>query len=197
MHDNVIAKCNFCVQWNLSTNGAEESVIVSEVSSACMCSEGYCSCPVCVHRGFCTSVLFSSEVEMHARVVLGREKVSCLERCLQFRGVLIERFYIYSKYFEAPNIPPPSSPSSPSPPLPLLPSRYGLHVSLLERLFDHEAYSSGIGRLCKTLLTENHRSHEHVSPPQTSHISHTHTHTHTHTVHAHTHTHTPVVTHTP
>ena len=30
---------------------------------------------------------------MHARVVyLGWEKVSCLERCPQFRGVLIERF---------------------------------------------------------------------------------------------------------
>ena len=28
---------------------------------------------------------------MHARVVLGVEKVSCLERCPQFRSVLIER----------------------------------------------------------------------------------------------------------
>ena len=28
---------------------------------------------------------------MHARVVLGVGKVSCLERCPQFRGVLIER----------------------------------------------------------------------------------------------------------
>lgn len=44
-----------------------------------------------------------------------------------------------------------------------LPHRYGLHVSLLERLFDHEAYNSGVGQLCKTLLTENHRSHAHVS----------------------------------
>jgi superfamily I DNA and/or RNA helicase len=40
--------------------------------------------------------------------------------------------------------------------------KYGLHVSLLERLFDHEAYSSGVGQLCKTLLTENHRSHTHI-----------------------------------
>ena len=28
---------------------------------------------------------------MHARVVLGMGKVSCLERCPQFRGVLIYR----------------------------------------------------------------------------------------------------------
>lgn len=46
---------------------------------------------------------------------------------------------------------------------PFIPPRYGLHVSLLERLFDHEAYNSGVGQLCKTLLTENHRSHAHVS----------------------------------
>ena len=38
--------------------------------------------------------------------------------------------------------------------------KYGLHVSLLERLYDHEAYVSGMGLLCKTLLTENHRSHQ-------------------------------------
>lgn len=37
--------------------------------------------------------------------------------------------------------------------------RYGLHVSMLERLYDMEAYESGVGQLCKTLLTENHRSH--------------------------------------
>ena len=30
---------------------------------------------------------------MHARVVLGVGKVSCLERYPQFRSVLIERFY--------------------------------------------------------------------------------------------------------
>lgn len=41
--------------------------------------------------------------------------------------------------------------------------KYGLHVSLLERLFDLEAYESGVGQLCKTLLTENHRSHHLVS----------------------------------
>ena len=29
---------------------------------------------------------------MHARMVVGWEKVSCLERCPQFRGVLIEGF---------------------------------------------------------------------------------------------------------
>jgi hypothetical protein len=40
--------------------------------------------------------------------------------------------------------------------------KYGLHVSLLERLYDHEAYNSGVGQLCKTLLTENHRSHAHI-----------------------------------
>lgn len=41
--------------------------------------------------------------------------------------------------------------------------KYGLHVSLLERLYDHEAYDSGVGQLCKTLLTENHRSHQQVT----------------------------------
>ena len=40
--------------------------------------------------------------------------------------------------------------------------KYGLHVSLLERLYDHDAYDSGVGLLCKTLLTENHRSHQQV-----------------------------------
>ena len=54
------APCNHGVWYisNLDTNGAGESVIVSEV------------------RG-----VLISEVEMHARVVLGWEKVSCLERC--------------------------------------------------------------------------------------------------------------------
>ena len=49
------------LQWNFSnldTNGAEESVLFSEV--------------------------------LHARVVLGVGKGVLLERCLQFRGVLIE-----------------------------------------------------------------------------------------------------------
>ena len=41
--------------------------------------------------------------------------------------------------------------------------KYNLHLSLLERLYDHEAYDNGVGQLCKTLLTENHRSHELVS----------------------------------
>ena len=53
---------------NLDTNGAEESVIVSEVSSfqrlKCMQESG---------------------------IYLGWEKVSCLERCPQFRSALIER----------------------------------------------------------------------------------------------------------
>ncbi len=40
--------------------------------------------------------------------------------------------------------------------------KYGLHVSLLERLYDYVAYDSGVGMLCKTLLTENHRSHSQV-----------------------------------
>ena len=55
------------IQWNLSnqdTNGAEESVIVSEVSS--------------FQRLKCMQEWY-----------LGWEKVSCLERCPQFRSVLI------------------------------------------------------------------------------------------------------------
>ena len=40
---------------------------------------------------------------MHARVVLGVEKVSCLERCPQFRSVLIERG---STYLPSPSLPP-------------------------------------------------------------------------------------------
>ena len=51
---------------NLDTNGAEESVIVSEVSS--------------FQRLKCMQQWY-----------LGWEKVSCLERCPQFRSVLIER----------------------------------------------------------------------------------------------------------
>ena len=59
------------MQWNLSnpdTNGAEEVSfrLVSEVSS--------------FQRSKCMQ-------EWH----LGREKLSCLERCPQFRSVLIER----------------------------------------------------------------------------------------------------------
>ena len=57
------------IQWNLSnrdTNGAEESVIVSEVSS--------------FQRLKCMQEWY-----------LGWEKVSCLERCPQFRSVLVER----------------------------------------------------------------------------------------------------------
>ena len=58
------------IQWNISnqdTNGAEESVIVSEVSS--------------FQRLKCIQEWY-----------LGWEKVSCLERCPQFMGVLIEMF---------------------------------------------------------------------------------------------------------
>ena len=44
-----------------------------------------------------------------------------------------------------------------------LAKKYSLHLSLLERLYDHEAYDNGVGQLCKTLLTENHRSHQLVS----------------------------------
>ena len=57
------------LEWNLSnqdTNGAEESVIVREVSS--------------FQRSKCMQEWY-----------LGWEKVSCLERCHQFRSVLIER----------------------------------------------------------------------------------------------------------
>ena len=41
--------------------------------------------------------------------------------------------------------------------------QYGLHVSLLVRLYDHEAYDSGMGQLCKTLLTKIHRTHQQVT----------------------------------
>ena len=72
------------MQWNLSnpdTNGAEESIIVSEVSS--------------FQRLKCMQEWY-----------LEWEKVSCLERCPQFRCALIERdrgsttlrgIYIYFK----------------------------------------------------------------------------------------------------
>ena len=59
----------YSIQWNLSnpdTNGAEESVIVSEVSS--------------FQRLKCMQEWY-----------LGWEKVSCLERCPRFRSVLRER----------------------------------------------------------------------------------------------------------
>ena len=64
-----ITNMDIYIQWNLSnpdTNGAEESVLFSEVSS---------------FRNVCKSGIY-----------LGWEKVSCLERCPQFRGVLMERF---------------------------------------------------------------------------------------------------------
>ena len=51
---------------NLDTNGADESVVVSEVSS--------------FQRLKCMQEWY-----------LGWEKVSCLERCPQFRSVLVER----------------------------------------------------------------------------------------------------------
>ena len=57
---------NITVEWNLSnpdSNGAEESVLVSEVSSFQRLKEWY----------------------------LGWEMVSCLQRCPQLRGVLIPR----------------------------------------------------------------------------------------------------------
>ena len=62
----VVAMPVGCLQWKLSnqdTNGAEENVIVSEVSWLKYMQEWY----------------------------LGWEKVSCLERCPQSRSVLIER----------------------------------------------------------------------------------------------------------
>ena len=64
------------IQWNLSnldTYGAEESVIVSEVSS--------------FQRLKCMQEWY-----------LGWEKVSRLERCPQFRSVLIEREVLYTVY---------------------------------------------------------------------------------------------------
>ena len=41
--------------------------------------------------------------------------------------------------------------------------KYGLHISLLERLYHTNAYFDGIGKLCKTMLEENHRTHPTVS----------------------------------
>ncbi len=40
--------------------------------------------------------------------------------------------------------------------------KYGLQISLLERLYDDKAYDSGMGMFCKILLIENHRSHPQV-----------------------------------
>ncbi|XP_011406766.2 PREDICTED: probable helicase with zinc finger domain [Amphimedon queenslandica] len=40
--------------------------------------------------------------------------------------------------------------------------RYGLNVSLLERLFDLEYYLTGLGGDCRISLTQNHRSHEQI-----------------------------------
>ena len=60
-----------CLQWNPSnadTNGAEESVLYREVS------------------------LFQG-LKCMQEWYLGRQKVSLLERCPQFRGVLIEGFH--------------------------------------------------------------------------------------------------------
>ena len=53
---------------NMDTNGAEESVVASEVSSF-------------------------QRLKRMREWYLGWEKVSCLERCPQFRSVLIERFH--------------------------------------------------------------------------------------------------------
>ena len=39
---------------------------------------------------------------------------------------------------------------------------HGLRTSLLERLYDHKVYNTGDGQSCKTLLSENHRSHHKV-----------------------------------
>ena len=41
--------------------------------------------------------------------------------------------------------------------------KYGLHISLLERLYDSEVYLKPLTKNCKVLLTENHRSHQQVS----------------------------------
>ena len=41
--------------------------------------------------------------------------------------------------------------------------KYGLDVSLLERLYNDELYNSGLGINCKIKLSENHRSHYDVS----------------------------------
>ena len=49
--------------------------------------------------------------------------------------------------------------------------RYGLHVSLLERLYDDDLYKSGKGLHCRSHLTENHRSHEKVQDDQFNSLS--------------------------
>ena len=41
--------------------------------------------------------------------------------------------------------------------------KYQFDISLLERLFEYKAYNTGVGATCKTLLTENYRSHPTVS----------------------------------
>ena len=40
--------------------------------------------------------------------------------------------------------------------------KYGLHISLLERLYESDVYLSAPSKNCKVLLTENHRSHQQV-----------------------------------
>ena len=70
------------MQWNLSnqdTNEAEESVVVSEVSSfqRSKCMQGW---------------------------YLGWEKVSCLERCPQFNSVLIERERVHRGVFPSSDV---------------------------------------------------------------------------------------------
>ena len=55
-----------------------------------MCEEGYDEL-ILTPMGQKKVTLFISEVEMHARVVLGVGKESFLERCPQFMGVLTER----------------------------------------------------------------------------------------------------------
>ena len=41
--------------------------------------------------------------------------------------------------------------------------KYGLDVSLLERLYSEELYNNELGTRCKIKLSENHRSHYDVS----------------------------------
>ena len=69
--DIIISTCTTSSEWNPSnadTNGAEESVLYREVS------------------------LFQ-ELKRMQEWYLGQQKVSLLERCPQFRGVLIEGFH--------------------------------------------------------------------------------------------------------
>ena len=44
--------------------------------------------------------------------------------------------------------------------------KYGLDISLLERLYSEELYNTDLGMKCKTKLLENHRSHYDVSDIQ-------------------------------